>query len=130
MDDVSLPKPAGIWDTLFYALNVTPLGIAYCLALALWHNSGNSILEWFKPVGRMALTNYIAQAVICLSIYYGIGMGLASRVGPSFFVPVAILIFIVQAIYSKIWLSYFNYGPLEWIWRQLTYGKWLPLRKS
>lgn len=131
IDKISLPKPGGLWDTVFYMLNVVPLAIGYCLAFALWHNqnNGNKIFKWLTPVGRMALTNYIAQSFICLSIYYGIGGGLASQVGPSFFVSMAIVIFIVQVVYSRLWLTYFNFGPLEWIWRQLTYGKRLPMRK-
>ncbi len=131
-DEIKLPKPGGLWDTLSYSLNVAPLAIAFCLALTLWHNSNpdKKLLSWLKPVGLMALTNYIAQSFICISIYYGIGLGVASRVGPTFFVPIAVLIFSVQVVYSNIWLRYFHYGPLEWIWRQLTYGKILQLRKS
>ncbi|HEY0092063.1 MAG TPA: DUF418 domain-containing protein, partial [Flavobacterium sp.] len=113
-DEVSLPKPGGLFDTLTYALNVAPLALGYCLVIALMHNSnnGNKVFEWMKPVGRMALTNYILQTVICISIYYGIGLGLASRVGPSFFIPMAVFIFLLQVVYSRIWLSYFNFGPL------------------
>jgi uncharacterized protein len=77
----------------------------------------------------MALTNYFMQSIMAITIYYGIGMGLGAKFGPAFFMPIAIGIFIIQVIYSKIWMTYFNYGPLEWIWRQLTYGKRLPLRK-
>ena len=77
----------------------------------------------------MALTNYIMQSALGVFIYYGIGLGMAANAGPALFMPIAVGVFIIQVIYSKIWLSYFNYGPLEWIWRMLTYGKYLPLLK-
>lgn len=131
-DGQRLPKPAGIWDSIFYAVNVTPLALGYAATIALWHLGGklNWLLNPLRHVGRMALTNYIMQSVLGIIIYYGIGFGLGLKAGPSFFMPVAILVFVVQVIYSTIWLKYFNYGPLEWIWRMLTYGKYLPIRKN
>jgi len=77
----------------------------------------------------MALTNYLAQTVFGISIYYGIGAGLGANIGPSFFMPVAIGIFILQVIYSNIWLQYFRFGPFEWAWRSLTYWKVQPILK-
>ena len=130
-DGERLPKPAGIWDTIFYALNVTPLALGYAATIALWYINGK--LKWLllplRWMGRMALTNYMIQSVFGIIIYYGIGLGLGVKAGPSFFMPVALLVFLIQVVYSKIWLQYFNYGPMEWIWRMLTYGKPLRLKK-
>jgi uncharacterized protein len=78
----------------------------------------------------MALTNYLMQTIIGISIYYGVGLGFGSRVGPSFFVPIGIAVYLIQVAYSHFWFRYFNFGPMEWIWRQLTYGKRLPLLKK
>jgi len=129
-DDVRLPAPGGLWDTLFYLVNVPTLSIAYSIAIALYYNKYKpEILKWLQSVGRMALTNYMMQSVISICIYYGIGFRLGGQFGPSIYMPIAILIFIAQVFYSKMWLSYFNYGPAEWIWRQLTYGKRLKLRR-
>jgi uncharacterized protein len=132
VDGKSLPTSAGMWDTFSYELNVATLSIGYAATIALWYinNTNNKLLQWLQPVGQMALTNYLAQTVFGISIYYGIGAGLGANIGPSFFIPLAIDIFILQVIYSNIWLKYFNYGPLEWVWRSLTYGKKQPMKKT
>ncbi len=129
-DGIHLPEAAGLADTLFYALSVIPLSLAYTATLCLlWLKvSWRKMLLYLAPAGRMALTNYIVQTLIGIYIYYGIGWGLGTETGPAIFVPVAIAVYFVQVIYSIIWFRYFRYGPLEWIWRQLTYGKILPIR--
>lgn len=131
-DHQALPSPMGLFDTLSYALNVVPLSLAYAATITLWYMNkrSSSILQVIKPAGRMALTNYIMQTILGITIYYGIGLGLGARVGPVIFLPIAIVIFIIQVIYSNWWFRYFGYGPLEWIWRILTYGRWLPLKKK
>ncbi|TBW28706.1 DUF418 domain-containing protein [Gramella sp. KN1008] len=118
--------------TVSYAFGVVPLALAYATGLALhWiKTGGKSKLLIFAPVGRMALTNYILQTVLAVLIFYELGLGLGGYIGPSIFLPIAIIIFVFQVILSKIWLKYFNYGPLEWIWRTLTYHKRIPFRKE
>jgi uncharacterized protein len=96
----------------------------------LWYNKKVQGFQWLQPVGRMALTNYIAQTIFGIAIYYGIGFGFGSNIGPAYFMPIALCIFAVQVLYSRLWMRYFNYGPLEWLWRQLTYGKRLQLLKN
>lgn len=132
LDDKVLPEPLGLADTIAYALNVAPLSLAYVATFCIWYcrNSNHPVLKWLQPVGSMALTNYMMQTVFGIAIYYGIGAGLGSGIGPSVFLPVAVAIFLVQTIYSHYWFRFFNYGPLEWIWRQLTYGKRLALVKT
>ncbi len=129
-DGVHLPEAGGLADTFFYAISVIPLSLAYTATLCLlWlKSSWKPLLRYLAPAGRMALTNYMVQSFIGIYIYYGIGLGMGSRTGPTVFVPIAFVVFIVQVIYSNIWFRYFYYGPLEWIWRQLTYGKVLPIR--
>ena len=131
-DHKSLPSAMGLWDTASYSLNVVPLSLAYTSTFALWYNDRKmkKLFDVFKPAGRMALTNYIMQSIICVLLYHGIGFGLGSKVGPAVFIPLAVVIFIIQIMYSYIWFRYFNYGPLEWIWRMLTYGKYLPMIKQ
>ncbi|WP_103068462.1 DUF418 domain-containing protein [Aquimarina sediminis] len=85
----------------------------------------------FSPltyVGRMALTNYIMHSVIGLFIFSSIGFQLYETLSPYQTALLAIVVFIVQIIFSKIWLSYFVYGPLEWIWRCFSYKKLLPIK--
>ena len=129
-DKTRLPDPGGLLDTFAYLINVVSLSLAYSIAIVLiYHRYKPKLLRWLQPVGRMALTNYIMQSVISVGIYYGIGLGMGAQFGPAIYMPIAFGIFILQIIYSKIWLSYFNFGPAEWVWRQLTYRKRLKLRK-
>lgn len=130
IDNKSLPAPSGLWDTVFYTLNVGPLSIAYASTFALLYNRSPQLFRWLQPVGRMSLTNYVAQSVMGIAVYYGMGLGLGSYVGPSMFIPIAVTMFTFQVLYSALWMKYFDFGPLEWIWRQLTYGKLLKNRKS
>ncbi len=128
----ALPDPEGLWDTLFYALNVTPLALAYASTFALWYVNGKhlKLLSPLRHVGRMALTNYLMQSVIGILVYYGLGLGLGAFAGPAIFMPIAVGVFIFQVLYSKLWMKYFHYGPAEWIWRQLTYFKRLPILRK
>jgi uncharacterized protein len=131
-DNQNLPAASGLWDTLMYALNVAPLSMAYAATLSLWYlnpKSKNTLLN-LQPLGRMALTNYIMQAVFGVIIFYGIGFGLGASFGPAYYMPIAIGVYCVQLVYSHVWFKYFSYGPMEWIWRQLTYGKRLPLKRT
>ncbi|RYY96620.1 MAG: DUF418 domain-containing protein [Chitinophagaceae bacterium] len=131
-DGRALPAAAGLLDTLTYAGNTAPLALAYAAAFSLWYvrRPGAALLRVLRPVGRMALTNYIAQSVFGVGLYYGIGAGLGGRVGPTVFLPVAVAFFCVQVAWSHAWFRYFEFGPLEWVWRQLTYGRRLPLRRT
>jgi uncharacterized protein len=71
----------------------------------------------------MALTNYLAQSLICTTIFYGYGFGLYGQVGPALGVFLTLVIFGLQVLFSRWWLSRYHYGPMEWLWRSLTYGK-------
>jgi len=121
----------GLMDTLFYALTVVPLALAYISVICLiWIKAKEkTVLRYLAPAGRMALTNYLSQTFICIFLFYGIGLGLGTKFGPAFFYPIALVIFILQVLFSNYWFHNFNYGPLEWIWRQITYGKRFPLKK-
>ncbi|MCU4174271.1 DUF418 domain-containing protein [Carboxylicivirga sp. N1Y90] len=88
-------------------------------------------LEVLAPYGRTALTNYIMQGVIGSFIFSVWAFGsIFSNWGVSALFILGIVIYIVQIICSKIWLNYFIYGPLEWLWRSLTYFEIQPFRKK
>lgn len=125
-------KMEGLYQTIVYSLGVAPLAIAYMgiLALLYLNTSGNRILKSIIPVGKMALTNYMSHSLLCIVIFYGIGFGLMGRLGPIAWTVFAIVVFGVQILLSTIWLRYFHFGPLEWVWRSLTYGKRQPLRRD
>lgn len=114
-----------------YAFSVVPMGLAYAATLCLWYDRSKN-KRGFKPwamTGRMALTNYIGQSVAGMALYYGIGMALGGTMGLIYVEVVALVVFTFQMLSSNIWLRYFRYGPLEWVWRMLTYGKTLDLMK-
>lgn len=100
-------------------------------SLMLLFKSG--IFKWFfklfRPVGQMAFTNYLTQSMAGAIIFYGIGFGLYGQLERYQIYLVVLAIWTVQIIWSHIWLHYFQYGPFEWIWRQLTYWIKLPLKK-
>ena len=81
-------------------------------------------------VGRMAFTNYILQSLIMTTLFYGYGFGLfgsVERWGQFVFV---LAIWVFQLWLSPLWLSHFRFGPLEWLWRTLTYFKFQPMIKQ
>ena len=80
-------------------------------------------------VGRMALTNYLMQSLICLFVFSGIGFGLLGELHRTELYSVVLLIWAFQLWLSPWWLARFRYGPAEWLWRALTYGKAPPFSR-
>lgn len=115
--------------SLLYFVSVYIVGFAYVAAICLVYNRHPRarVFSLFSAPGRMALTNYIGQSVWGMAIYYGIGLGLGASMGLSLVVAVAVGVWLVKALFSLLWLRFFNFGPLEWIWRMLTYGRRFPL---
>jgi uncharacterized protein len=132
IDEKSVPNAWGLIDTFCYALGVVPLSLAYVATICLWWNKkrGNTKWKYLAPMGQMALTNYLAQSLMAIFIFYGVGLGLGGDIGPVKFLPIILALYAFQVLYSTFWLRYFNYGPMEWIWRQLTYGKRLKFRRT
>jgi uncharacterized protein len=114
---------------LAYALGVVPLAMSYVAAFSLlWLRPGaRRVLAVLAPAGRAALTVYLSQTLICIALFYGIGLGFGGQVGPTLFLPIAVAIFAAQVLMSVVWLRYFRFGPVEWLWRSLTYGRRQPL---
>ena len=98
------------------------------IARLLHTTSGNKILCYLRPVGRMALTNYIFQSLISVFIFYNFGMNLIGETGLVYVACIAIGILICQIVFSNLWLGYFKFGPMEWLWRSLTYRKRIMIR--
>ncbi|WP_340112663.1 DUF418 domain-containing protein [Maribellus mangrovi] len=122
----------GLVYTIAFAFVVFPLAIFYMMALALMYDK-KWIQKLLKPVlavGKTAFSNYVLQSLIGIIVFYGIGFGLAEQFGPLAWTVCALIIFTFQMIVSNIWLKYFRFGPLEWIWRSLTYNKMQALRSA
>ncbi len=81
-------------------------------------------------VGRMALTNYIMHSVICAVIFTGLGFSLYGKLQRYELYYVVVSIWIFQLIMSPIWLKYFRFGPLEWLWRSITYKQKQPFKRQ
>lgn len=118
----SLVNPAlSILISLFYAS-----GLILCVrfgALAFLTNA-------LAPVGQMAFTNYIAQSLIMTAIFYGgRGLGLYGEVERATLLAIVAGVWALQLVWSPLWLSRFKMGPLEWMWRRLSYGKRLAIRR-
>ncbi len=125
----------GAWkiaESNAYALGVAPLGIAYAATFALvWQSAAwRARLERLVPAGRMALTNYLTQTAISLLVFYGIGLGLMGRLSPLWWPAAVVVVLAAQVAASRWWLARFAFGPAEWVWRQATYGRRLPLRRA
>ncbi len=84
----------------------------------------------FAAAGRMAFTNYIMQSVIGATLFFGWGFGLFGTMGVTDLFYVTLAVWLAQLIWSPLWLSIFQFGPLEWLWRALTYGQWPPFRRA
>jgi uncharacterized protein len=79
-------------------------------------------------VGRLALSNYLLQTILCSFIFYGHGLGLVGKVDLVSLTWMTLAIWLFQLIASPIWLKHFCYGPVEWLWRSLTDISWKRFR--
>lgn len=116
---------------LAHSLTGPLLALGYAATIVLLHEQP----RWHAPLaplgaaGRMALTNYLLQTVICTTLFYGYGAGLYGQVGAALGVLLTLVIFELQLAWSVWWLRHFQFGPVEWLWRSLTYGRAQPMRR-
>ncbi|WP_029906143.1 DUF418 domain-containing protein [Prevotella sp. 10(H)] len=92
--------------------------------------SGRKVMDKIAPVGRMSVTNYMAQSFIGIFLFYGFGLNMAVECSYLQIVIVALFVCAFQIFYSNWWIKRFYYGPMEWIWRMLTWLKPVPLRRK
>ncbi len=117
-------SPEGLLQTAVYALGTTPLALSYlALAVLAWRTeAGRRLLEWFVPLGRMALSVYISQSILQMFVFTGWGLGLSTKIPVAWLPVVAVAILVVQRQACVWWLARHRQGPLEWVWRRATYG--------
>ena len=116
--------------SLLYAVSVIPMALGYATAVCLWYHrrpSGKLFTSLAAP-GRMALSNYISQSLVGVLLFYGLGFGLGCSFGLVYVELTAFVVFVLQIVVCKWWLHHFRFGPLEWVWRMLTYGRFFNLR--
>jgi uncharacterized protein len=110
------------WGSIFLAW-------AYISVIMLMYRlvQNSRLIKALAAVGRMALTNYLMQTLICTFIFYGHGLGLYGSVERTGQILLVLFIWILQLFVSPIWLNRFRFGPVEWLWRSLTYWKRQPM---
>lgn len=111
------------WGSLFVAIGYIGAIMLFCRSAAFAAPS-----KALANVGRMALTNYLLQTLICTTLFYGHGFGLFGRVDRAGQALIVICVWIVQLILSSMWLRRFRYGPAEWLWRSMAYFAFQPIR--
>jgi uncharacterized protein len=110
------------WGNLFVALGWVALVMLVC--------QRGWPLRSVEAAGRMALTNYLLQSVICTTIFYGHGLGLFGRVERTGQLAIVVAIWAFQLLTSSVWLRYFSVGPVEWLTRWLVFRRRPSFRRA
>ncbi len=116
------------WVRLIYPFQRISLVMAHVAAIILLYKAkyGQLLFRCLEAVGQMAFTNYIMHSVICTLFFFGYGLNYYGELEFYQIYFVVLAVWIVQLIVSPLWLRFFLFGPLEWVWRSLTYWKWQP----
>ena len=118
------PGPHGLEYTLIYFFGTHVLALGYLGAFGVaWLGKGRALLSHLAPVGRAALSNYLAQTALIVMLLYTPGLGLSLTLPVWTCLPVGATYYVLQAIASRWWLSSHRYGAAEWVWRMMTYGR-------
>lgn len=108
------------------------LAISYALMIAYLAEIKwlQKLVTTISNVGRMSFSHYLFQSILSTLIFYQYGLGLYGQVSVAFGTLLVLIIYGSQLLFSMLWLKYFYYGPLEWIWRNFTYGNKQKMRKQ
>lgn len=115
---------------VFWIIINTMLFIASGISLLYTNGKLKTLFEYFRVSGKMTLTNYMMQNILAAFLFSGIGLKIYNNLPYWFYFFLAISVFTIQLFISKWWLSKFNYGPVEWLWRVLSYRKMFPFKKE
>ncbi|AQG78432.1 DUF418 domain-containing protein [Spirosoma montaniterrae] len=123
------PKAIEVIFSVLFDLGNAALTVFYIAGLTLLFQrvAWQRVASPLASVGKMALTNYVLQSIIGTLIFYGYGLGLIGKIDTATAALFVLPVFAVQVLFSRWWLSRFQYGPLEWLWRSLTYLKAQPM---
>lgn len=123
-----MDEPAwSILTMLAYTLGGPLMSLGYVAFFILIVLKFKGLTKMLQPVGQMALTNYIMQSVLMTVFFYG--MNMFNEIDAVWFIPIVLIVFAVQTVYSHLWMKKFKSGPLEWIWRSVTYGRIMPIKR-
>jgi uncharacterized protein len=127
-ESTGLPPPLS--PVLLQALSHIPLALAFGSGLLLWLSSAvpGILAKSFAAAGQMALSNYLAQSIILSVLFYGFGFGLFGRLGSALTASIGVATYVGQLLISYVWLRHYRFGPAEWLWRSLSYGRRQPMK--
>lgn len=106
------------------AIGAVPMCLGYLAWIVRWRVA----LRGLAAVGRMALTHYLLQSLLCTLLFYHYGLGAFEQVPRAWQLLLALALFAAQVAISHVWLRRFRFGPVEWLWRAMTYRQWPAMR--
>ena len=106
------------WGSILMAYSYIAFLLLFCRL-----NAFSKLKTWLANVGKMALTNYLSHTLICGFVFYGWGLGLYGTFERIEQLMLVLVIWLFQLLFSTFWMNRFQYGPFEWLWRSMTYGK-------
>lgn len=129
VDPTTASKALALLSGAAFTFGTPALTLCY-IAATLWlvhRKQWRRRLAPVAAVGRMSLSNYLLQSLVCTTLYYGYGFGLFGRVGPLAGLGIALVIYMAELGFSNGWLRRFRFGPAEWLWRSLFYWRPQPM---
>lgn len=120
-----IPDAWSLLSTSMHIIGGVSLGMFYVSAVILLfqRNKASCLQEYIAPTGRMALTNYFTHSVVAVILFHPWGLGLFGKIDVWAGIAIALVVFVLQIFISKWWLRDHRFGPMEWLWRRLTYGR-------
>jgi len=108
-----------------FAVQQVSLSAFYVAAVTLlyWRQPARGLLPALAPLGKMGLTTYLGQTVFGVLLFYGLGLGMLGKLGVAAAVGAGVAFYVLQILLARAWMTRFNLGPVEWLWRSLTYFK-------
>ncbi len=128
-DQQATALPQFFGDIIFvYGSTLLALGYAAGITLLAQHDRGKRLFAPLGAAGRMALTVYVSSSIMFGTLFYGFAFGNAFWLGPTAVTGYAILFFAILVVFSVWWTNRYRFGPMEYLWRSLTYLKFPPMR--
>jgi uncharacterized protein len=117
---------ANVLASFSFSLQQASLSAVYLslVTLLFWRQPARGLLPRLAPMGKMGLTTYLMQTVFGITLFYGIGYGMLGHLGTAAAVGAGVAFFGAQMLMSRWWMARFSMGPVEWLWRSLTYLTW------
>jgi len=124
-----LKSAADLLASISFTVQQLTLSAFYVAAVTLlfWRRPERGVLPALAPLGRMGLTTYLSQSAFGVLLFYGLGFGLLGKLGVAAAVGSAIAFYVLQVFLAQAWMKRFKLGPVEWLWRSLTYFRLQPL---